>query len=133
MIDVGLPEATAPDEMEEDTAIATEALDASTMMIALGTDRLPGAQLRTILPLLPVVATMIPTVATILLLLPTLMPMADRHMTDLLVTSLRERGVIRGKGVTRETMSVVDVTGKFILRGRLSSFLGGLSLTRGVR
>lgn len=104
--DAALLEAIALDEMAEVMVIATEAHDASTMTKERGTGRLPDAPWKTI-PLLPllVAATMTHTAATILPLLLILMPMADRHMTDLLVTSLLGMVATRGKG-THETTTV---------------------------
>lgn len=89
-----------------DTAIAIAALDGITMTTVLATDRHLVVPWKTTPHLLPVVAMMTPTDETTL---PRriLMLMADRHTTDPLEISLRERLDTHERVVIRETMIVV--------------------------
>ncbi|KLP20149.1 Uncharacterized protein LW94_11894 [Fusarium fujikuroi] len=98
-------------------------------MIAPVIDLLLAVPWRTILPLPLAVATMTPIAATTLLrLIP--MPMGDLLMTDLLETSLRERGDTHEMVAIPETMTVVDATGKSISHYRFGRLLGGTVLDR---
>lgn len=89
-----------------DTAIAIAALDGITMTTVLATDRHLVVPWKTTPHLLPVVAMMTPTDETTL---PRriLMLMADRHTTDPLEISLREKVPTHERVVIRETMIVV--------------------------
>lgn len=113
-----------------DTAIAIAALDGITMTTVLATDRHLVVPWKTTPHLLPVVAMMTPTDETTL---PRriLMLMADRHTTDPLEISLRERLDTHERVVIRETMIVVvHATGKSIPYHRFGRLHGGTILDR---
>jgi hypothetical protein len=122
-----LPEVIALVEM--DTATAIVARDATTMTTVLAIDPHLVVLWKTILPLLLAVDTMIHTDATTL---PhrILTPMGDLHMTGLLEISLPERVDTHERVDIRETMIVVDVTGKSISHYRFGRLLGGTVLDR---
>lgn len=128
---VALPEGTVL--AETGMATATVVHVATTMTTVLAIDPHLVVLWKTTLPLLLAVDTMIHTDATTLLPRPILTPMGDPHMTDLPeISLLPERVGTHERVAIRETMTVVDVTGKFIFHYRFGRLLGRTVLDRTV-